>query len=153
MDRLQKACLDVKRTDRIEELGRGSYGRVIEVSVSGTICAAKVIHEFFRVEEVGKEEFEYIENAFLNECANSSGMLHPNVVQFMGIHYPSPKDKLPWLIMEMLHSSLHRLIKKHASASSDIPFHIKLSILLDTSQGLQFLHSKGTCYPQGPFLQ
>ena len=82
----RKLHLDVKRTDRIEELGRGSYGRVIEVSVSGTICAAKVTHEFFRVEEVGKEEFEYIENAFLNECANSSGMLHPNVVQFMGIH-------------------------------------------------------------------
>ena len=136
----------MKRTDRIEELGRGSYGRVIEVSVSGTICAAKVIHEFFRVEEVGKEEFEYIENAFLNECANSSGMLHPNVVQFMGIHYPSPKAKLPWLIMEMLHTSLHRLIKKHASASTDIPFHIKLSILLDTSQGLQFLHSKGVIH-------
>jgi len=35
----------VKRAERKEVLGKGSYGRVIEVIVNGTKCAAKVIHE------------------------------------------------------------------------------------------------------------
>ncbi|XP_065901572.1 probable serine/threonine-protein kinase kinX [Dysidea avara] len=129
----------VKKTKRKETLGKGSYGRVIEVSVNGTICAAKVIHEIL-VEEVGRKDFEATERLFLNECVNSSRMLHPNVVQFLGIYYPSPKDKLPWLIMEMMYTNLTSLIEKYKT--TDLPLHIKLSILVDTSQGLQYLHSR-----------
>ena len=33
----------VEETGR--ELGRGAYGVVIEVNVSGTVCAAKKLHE------------------------------------------------------------------------------------------------------------
>ena len=129
----------VKRTERKEVLGKGSYGRVIEVIVNGTICAAKVIHEIL-VEEVGKKDFEATERIFLNECSNSSRMLHPNVVQFLGIYYPSPKDKLPWLIMEMMYTNLTSLIEKYET--TDLPLHIKLSILVDISRGLQYLHSR-----------
>jgi len=67
-------------------------------------------------------------------------MLHPNVVQFLGIYYPSPKDKLPWLIMEMMYTNLTSLIEKYET--TDLPLHIKLSILMDTSRGLQYLHSR-----------
>ena len=129
--------IGVKRTERKKELGRGAYGFVIEVSVNGTICAAKVIHEIL-VEQVA--DFKDTEKKFLNECANSSRMLHPNVVQFLGIYYPSPKDKLPWLIVEMMYTDLTSLIEKYET--TDLPLHIKLSILVDTSQGLQYLHSK-----------
>ena len=129
----------VERTKIKEALGKGSYGRVIEVSVNGTICAAKVIHEIL-VEEVGRKDFEATERLFLKECANSSQMLHPNVVQFLGIYYPSPTDKLPWLIMEIMYTNLTSLIEKYET--TDLPLHIKLSILVDTSQGLQYLHSQ-----------
>ena len=129
----------VERTERKKELGRGAYGVVLEVSVNGTICAAKVIHEIL-LEKVAKKDFEATERIFLNECANSSRMLHPNVVQFLGIYYPSPKDKLPWLILEMMYTNLTSLIEKYET--TDLPLHIKLSILVDTSQGLQYLHSK-----------
>ncbi|XP_065902724.1 probable serine/threonine-protein kinase kinX [Dysidea avara] len=129
----------VERTEKKKALGHGSYGRVIEVTMYGTRCAAKVIHEIL-VEEVGKKDFEATESLFLNECANSSRMLHPNVVQFLGIYYPSPKDKLPWLIMEMMYTNLTSLIEKYEA--TDLPLHIKLSILVDASQGLQYLHSR-----------
>ena len=129
----------VERTGRKEVLGRGSYGRVIEVTMNGTTCAAKVIHDIL-VEEVGRKDFEATERIFLNECTNSSRMLHPNVVQFLGVYYPSPKDKLPWLIMEMMYTNLTSLIEKYET--TDLPLHIKLSILVDTSQGLQYLHSQ-----------
>jgi len=129
----------IKKTEKKEALGKGSYGRVIEVSMNGTICAAKVIHEVL-VEEVSKKDFEATERIFLNECASSSRMLHPNVVQFLGIYYPSPKDKLPWLIMEMMHTNLTSLIEKYETTG--LPLHIKLSMLVDISQGLHYLHSR-----------
>ena len=131
--------LEGVKIERRKELGRGSYGFVIEVSVNGTTCAAKVIHEIL-VEQVANKDFEATEMMFLNECTNSSRMLHPNVVQFLGVYYPSPKDKLPWLIMEMMYTNLTSLIEKYET--TDLPLHIKLSILVDTSQGLQYLHSK-----------
>ena len=130
--------LEVKRTERKEPLGRGSYGMVIEVSVNETICAAKVMHEF--LVEDAKKDFEAKKKRFLEECARNSRMLHPNLVQLLGIYYSSPKDKLPWLIMEMMNTSLSSLIKEYETTG--LPLHVKLSILLDTSKGLQYLHSK-----------
>ena len=47
--------------------------------------------------------------------AYSSRVLHPNVVQVLGIHYPTPEAKpwakLPWLVMEMMECSLAGFLK------------------------------------------
>ena len=130
--------LGVQKTGRKSPLGRGSYGRVIEVSVKEKgVCAAKVIHDLLCEED---ENLQAIEKVFFNECATMSEMSHPNVVEFLGIYRPSWDDKLPWLIMEMMDTNLTSLIEKHET--TDLPLHIKFSILMDTSQGLQYLHSK-----------
>jgi len=130
--------LGVQKTERKKPLGSGSYGRVIEVSVNGKgICAAKVIHDILCEED---EDKEAIEKVLYNECTTMSEMSHPNVVKFFGIYRPSWDDKLPWLIMEMMDTNLTNLIEKHKT--TDLPLHIKLSILMDTSQGLQYLHSE-----------
>ena len=42
-----------------------------------------------------------------------SRILHPNVVQFLGVHYPSPDSQLPWLVMELMYMSLTGLIEKY----------------------------------------
>ena len=78
--------------------------------------------------------------AFLSECVQSSRIFHPNIVQFLGIYYPSPRARLPWLVMELMHISLRSLIEKYEK--NDFSFHFKLSILMDTCNGLQFLHSQ-----------
>ena len=67
-------------------------------------------------------------------------MLHPNVVQFLGIHYATVDAQLPWLVMEMMYISLTGLIEKYEK--EDFPFHVKYSILTDTCQGIQYLHSR-----------
>jgi len=41
--------------------------------------------------------------------------------------------------MELMHISLTGLIEKY---ETDFPFHFKLSILMDTCQGIQYLHSR-----------
>ena len=122
----------VTRTSREEPIGIGSYASVYEVMVHGTLCAAKEMHPVL-VNEANKR-------SFLSECVQSSRILHPNVVQFLGIYYPSPRARLPWLVMELMHISLRGLIEKYEK--EDFPFHFKLSILKDTCSGLQFLHSQ-----------
>jgi len=120
----------VTKTGRKEPIGIGSYANVYEVMVHGTHCAAKEMHQVL-MSETRKR-------AFLTECVRCSRMLHQNVVQFLGIHYPSPDAQLPWLVMELMYISLTGLIDKYEK--EDFPFHFKLSILMDICQGIQFLH-------------
>ena len=122
----------VTRTSKDESIGVGSYASVYEVMVHGTVCAAKEMHPVL-VNEANK-------HAFLSECVRCSRILHPNVVQFLGIYYPSPRARLPRLVMELMYISLRGLIEKYEK--DDFPFHFKLSILMDTCNGLEFLHSQ-----------
>ena len=113
----------MKRTRR-EELGRGSYAAVFEVMVQGTPCAAKEVHPILMSEKC--------KESFYAECIRSSQLLHPNIVQFMGIHYPSPSAELPWLVMEMMYISLTGLIEQRVKEGKDIPINFKISMLVDT---------------------
>ena len=122
----------VTRTSKEETIGVGSYASVYEVMVHGTVCAAKEMHPVL-VNEANK-------HAFLSECVQCSRILHPNVVQFLGIYYPSPRARLPWLVMELMYISFRGLIEKYEK--DDFPFHFKLSIIRDTCNGLEFLHSQ-----------
>ena len=130
-----------KDEDKKSPIGEGSYGRVIKVSLHGTTCAAKVVHKELS-DEVEKIQFESTKRRFIEECEKNSQIFHPNVVQCLGI-FTSSESKLPWLIMEMMHTSLTKLIEKHGKNDRlGLPLHIKLSILTDVSQGLQYLHSQ-----------
>jgi len=122
----------VTRTRRKEPIGTGSYANVYEVMVHGTRCAAKEMHPVLMCDMKKRE--------FLTECVHCSRILHPNVVQFLGIYYPSPDAQLPWLVMELMHISLTSLIQKYLR--EDLPFHHKFSILMDTCQGIQYLHGQ-----------
>ena len=120
-------------------IGKGAYGRVLEVCVHGTLCAAKEIHSIL-LEGVNSEEFEHVKQSFLTECAQNQALHHPNVVQMIGIHYCDPETKLPWLVMEMMECSLTGFLEKYNK--DKVPLHIKLSILVDISRGLEFLHGQ-----------
>ena len=136
--------IGVKETGK--ELGRGSYARVIEVTLHGTMFAAKIVHTAIIATGPAKNKAERnkVEEYFIDECVYSSKLRHPNIVQLIGIYYPSPTDELPWLVMElMLKGSLWNLIDNFKNEEKDIPWHYKLSILMNVCQGLQFIHSHG----------
>ena len=59
----------VTSTDKI--IGKGAYGKVIEVYVHGTLCAAKEIHSLL-IENVSAQEFEVIRKSFYEECVKRS---------------------------------------------------------------------------------
>ena len=126
-----------------KELGRGAYGRVYAVKYCGTICAAKEIHSIL-VEEVGDVEMRRTVESFMRECRQCSTLRHPNVIQFLGVYYPSVgaggiqgRMRLPVMVMEMMVDSLTSLVDKHEK----IPVHIKFSIVHDVSLGLYYLHN------------
>ena len=121
-------------------IGKGTYGRVIEVHVYGTSCAAKEVHATL-VTGLTLAEFEAMKQSFLTECINASRVLHPNVVQVLGFHYPACEAKLPWLVMEKMEHSLTSFV--HTYEIGGIPLYFKLSILVDVCQGLEFLHEQG----------
>ena len=125
-----------------DELGRGAYGRVYAIKYHGTICAAKEIHSIL-VEGVEQAQMQRTVQSFMRECRQCSTLRHPNVVQFLGVYYPSAEDgvcgriRLPVMVMEMLADSLTTLVDKHEK----IPVHIKFSIIHDVSLGLCYLHN------------
>ena len=121
------------------EIGRGSYGFVKKVSFHGTICAAKDIHSIL-INYASDKELKRITKSFLEECVKCSKLFHPNLVQFLGIYYPSKQAKLPWLVMELLDCSLTGFVEKYDEES--VPLFVKASMFCDISLGLRFLHDQ-----------
>jgi len=127
--------------DLNEEIGRGAYGIVKKVSLHGTICAAKAIHAIL-VQYSDKKQFEAIQKNFLEECIRCSKVSHPNIVQFLGIHYPSKDAKLPWLVMEKLNCNLTSFLANYKCPQNDVSLSVKISIIRDISLGLRYLHAQ-----------
>ena len=131
----------VKELDS-DELGRGAYGRVYVVKYCETICAAKEIHSIL-VEGVGQVQMQRTIESFMRECRQCSTLRHPNVIQFLGVYYPTTVAggadgmRLPVMVMEMMADSLTSFVEKHEK----IPVHIKYSIVHDVSLGLCYLHN------------
>ena len=124
----------IKRTG--VELGKGSYGKVFEVDYSGKLCAAKEVHSLL-LELASGEGAAKLKDDFLRECHLWSTLRHPNVVQFLGVYYPSTDESgLPVMVLEKMQDSVTSLIEKH----DNIPLLVKLSILHDVSLGLRYLH-------------
>ena len=121
-----------------KDIGVGAYGKVFEVEFCGTVCAAKEIpiHSIL-VQGVQREEFEATKKAFLTECIRSSSLGHPNIVTFLGIYSPGDQSLLPVLVMERMQDSLRSAVEKYPN----IPLYMKLSVLLDVSRGLWYLHA------------
>ena len=116
-------------------IGGGAHGRILEAKWEGTIVAVKQIHSIF--ETINAQEFEVLRNNFLMECDRSNWATHPNIVRFMGIHWP-PGARVPNIVMERLHCSLNDLLKQNPI----INHNIKTSILHQIGLGLRYLHSR-----------
>ena len=66
-----------------EELGHGSYATVLKVDYMGLKCAGKKIHEAL----LKQGDTSYTLCRFEEECRLLSQVRHPNIVQFIGVHF------------------------------------------------------------------
>ena len=119
-----------------KDIGVGAYGKVFEVEFFGIVYAAKEIHSIL-VQGVRREEFEATKKAFLTECIRSGSLAHQNVVLFLGVYNPGGQSLLPVLVLEWMQESLTSVVEKYPN----IPMYVKLSMLLDVSRGLWYLHA------------
>ena len=118
------------------ELGRGSYGVVVEVTVNGLHCAAKKLHPILL--ETSREECSKIIYQFVEECFQHSRQRHPKIVQLLGVHFPSPQDDLPLMVLELMDMTLSKCLNKY----STLPLTLKNDMLIDVAQGLLHLHNQ-----------
>ena len=116
-------------TDR--ELGHGSYATVLELEYMGLKCAGKKIHELL----LRQGGASYTVRRFEEECRLLSQVHHPNVVQFLGVHFQQGVPA-PILVMEFLHTNLTSCIERYGI----LPKEISYSILHDVALGLCYLH-------------
>ena len=117
--------------------GSGSFGAVYRVDVNGVPRIAKRLHNILLAPDVQQAEKDGIRERFCEECLLLSKLDHPNVVQFIGVHFHGPRDVI--LIMECLYTDLERFLDP--KKQPNIPLSIKLSILQDVSSGLLYLHT------------
>jgi len=124
------------------ELGRGSFGRVIEAEYACTPCAAKELHAVFR-EFTHPRELQSIKRKFLDECIVWSRVRHPNIVQFIGVFYSGNDDSgVPMIVMEKMQFSLSGYYELIKDKKELVDLRMKLSILQDVSMGLCYLHAQ-----------
>ena len=122
---------EVRVTERV--LGHGSYATVLELEYMGLKCAGKKIHELLL--EQGGASFSV--RRFEEECRLLSHISHPNIVQFLGVHFQQGV-LAPILVMEFLPTNLTSCIKQYGI----LPKEISYSILHDVSLGLCYLHNQ-----------
>ena len=121
-----------------ESKGFGCYGKVYKVTVDGLPRIAKRLHDIFLSSDISDADKDTVRERFYNECLLLSQLDHPNVVEFVGVHFDSHCDVS--LVMECLHTDLEHFLQ--ANQNNNVPITVKLSILLDVSCGLLYLHTQ-----------
>ena len=123
--------------------GEGSFGAVYEVTVDGDLRIAKRLHDILLSSDIQPSEKKGIQERFCEECHILSKLNHPNIVEFVGVHFGGGtivNYADISLIMEHLHTDLARFLD--SAEHPNIPLSIKLSNLLDVSAGLFYLHTQ-----------
>ena len=115
-----------------QEVKKGTYSQVYVVKC-GDLCVAKEIDPV-HVKTIEKGKFQ---NNFVRECCCCSERVHPNIVRFVGIYYPSRWQSFPVAaIMEQMDERLTSYLNKE-----NVTLERKMSILYDVAEGLRYLHT------------
>ena len=135
------AKFEIKELEELEGgkcSGSGSFGTVFKVKVGGVTRIAKRLHNVLIASDIRPEEKDGIREKFNTECLLLSKLDHPCIVQFVGVNFHALNRADVTLVMECLHTDLDRFLDP--KERPNIPLSIKLSILLDVSAGLLYLH-------------
>ena len=119
-------------------LGKGSDATVKEVNWVGTSCAAKQLHEILLEDDSPGGAKRFVDN-FEKECMTWSKLVHPHIVQFLGVYFLSG-SRVPMLILEKMDTSLRHYLEKRTKENFVLPN--KIYVLRQVAQALSYLHSR-----------
>ena len=119
-------------------LGKGSDATVKEVNWVGTSCAAKQLHEILLEDDSPGGAKRFVDN-FEKECMTWSKLIHPHIVQFLGVYFLSG-SRVPMLILEKMDTTLRRYLEIHTKENFVLPD--KVYVLRQVAQALSYLHSR-----------
>lgn len=125
--------IGVKVTDQV--LGTGMHSTLLRVDYMGLKCAGKKIHMALLGQQ---QDISYMVQRFRDECEILSRLRHPNIIQFLGVHFQQ-EEHVPILIMEFLPLNLTQCLSKYSLQQE-----ISYSILYDVALGLHYLHSQSS---------
>ena len=126
----------IQLTEKI--LGKGSDATVKEVNWVGTSCAAKQLHEILLEDDSPGGAKRFVDN-FEKECMTWSKLIHPHIVQFLGVYFLSG-SRVPMLILEKMDTSLRHHLENHTK--EDFHLRDKIYVLRQVAQFLSYLHSR-----------
>ena len=120
---------------RNEVLGRGAYGEVCHCFLGNLACAGKVLHAaLMQWNDPGEM---HLLARFEEECKFISNLKHPNIVQYLGLHY-DPESGAPVLLMELLDGNLTWFL---GLQSQQLAPKMQIDLCIDISLALEFLHA------------
>ena len=124
---------EVVRNDK-PELGRGSYGEVVEVTWKGKVCAGKKLHKSL----LGSSSYSV--ETFKRECNTWSQLQNTHIVEFYGLFYEGG-EPLPMIVMEKMDTSLYTYLSIDKQIKVDVSHQSRVDILNQVMRGLAYLHT------------
>ena len=120
------------------EIGRGAYGTVHRGRYQGRPVAIKRIHRLL-LEQARYQaaDYEHVQEEFLRECEILSSLIHPHIVEFIGV-FDVRGEKA--LVTELLHETLRDyLVKKKQDGGLEVKEACRISS--EIIDGLNYLHT------------
>ena len=116
-------------------IGIGAFGAVCHAQCDDLPCAAKILHQtIFSIAGQHKKALQ-----FEQECKFIRTIQHPNIVQYLGVHYDDITGQ-PVLLMEMMDENLTHFLE---SSPDKVPYHLQVNFCRDIVLALSYLHSNG----------
>ena len=126
---------DIVRLGKI--LGTGPNGEVEELTLRGTPCVGKKLHGFLL--DLSSKDSKTTLEKLASDCNQISHLCHPNVAVFFGVCvFDNLQDSSKCLVLlrEYAKNDLMHLLE----ANPCFPLAFKISILLDVTKALDYLH-------------
>ena len=112
-----------------KEIGRGSYGEILEGTLGTRPVAIKRLHRMLRdFAAQTQEALEAILGSFRRECELLEKARSPHIVEFFGVF---DEEDTILLVMELMHQTLQTYLKDHKGS---LPLEKQVDICYQVSQ-------------------
>ncbi|XP_021351235.1 serine/threonine-protein kinase HT1-like [Mizuhopecten yessoensis] len=127
--------IEFDELDMRKRIGHGGFGDVYCAKWKGTFVAVKKL----RVQRISKKRLQ----EFTSEVQVFCALDHPNIVKFVGACCVTPNIAI---VMEFMESCLFQILHMSADSDATLTEDNKLSIIIQISRGLAYLHEKNIAH-------